>query len=75
MTLIELRDKINAILEKTPEWGNVERIGIVKECDRETGWKEMEWLKDFGSICCDGQGMVAFQLVMEDDDELDLNFT
>lgn len=64
MTLIELRDKINAILEKTPSWANVDRIGIVTNTD-ETGFKDMEWLEDFRTICCDGQGMVAFELVME----------
>ena len=67
MKLIELRDKINEILEKTPSWGNCERIGIVQGKD-ETGFCDMEWLEDFKPICCDGQGMVAFQLVMENDD-------
>ena len=75
MTLKELRDKIDAIIEKNPSWADVERIGIVTDCDRKTGEKEMEWLEDFGAICCDGQGMVAFQLVMENDDYLDLDFT
>ena len=28
--------------------------------------KNMEWLEDFRVICCDGQGMVAFELVMEE---------
>ena len=69
MTLLELRDKINAILEEVPEWGNIDRIGIVTNCDHETGYKDMEWLENFGSICCDGQGMVAFQLVMEGDSD------
>lgn len=65
MTLIELRDKINTILEETPSWANVDRIGIVTNTDDETGFKDMEWLEDFRTICCDGQGMVAFELVME----------
>lgn len=64
MTLIELRDKINIILEETPSWANVDRIGIVTNTD-ETGFKDMEWLEDFRAISCDGQGMVAFELVME----------
>lgn len=66
MTLIELRDKINAIIEQTPSWGNVDRIGIVTNTEEDTGWKDMEWLVDFRTICCDGQGMVAFELVMEE---------
>lgn len=65
MTLIELRDKINTILEETPSWADVDRIGIVTNTDDETGFKDMEWLEDFRTICCDGQGMVAFELVME----------
>ena len=65
MTLIELRDKINTILEETPSWANVDRIGIVTNTDDETGFKDMEWLEDFRTISCDGQGMVAFELVME----------
>ena len=64
ITLRELQDKINAILEETPEWGDVDRIGIV-DSTGEDGFKEMTWLKDFQEICCDGQGMVAFELVME----------
>lgn len=66
MKLIELRDKINSIIEETPSWANVERIGIVTNTDDETGFKDMEWLEDFRAICCDGQGMVAFELVMEE---------
>ena len=66
MKLIELRDKINDIIEETPSWANVERIGIVINTDDETGFKDMEWLEDFSTICCDGQGMVAFELVMEE---------
>jgi hypothetical protein len=65
MKLIELRDKINDIIEKTPSWANVERIGIV-DYTYDNGSKDMIWLKDFRSICCDGQGMVAFELVMEE---------
>lgn len=65
MKLIELRDKINAIIEETPSWANVERIGIVTET-YENGEKDMIWLEDFRKICCDGQGMVAFELVMEE---------
>lgn len=67
MTLIELRDKINAIMEKTPSWANVDRIGIVNSKDSD-GFCEMNWLIDFKPICCDGQGMVAFQMVMESDE-------
>ena len=65
MTLLELRDRINSILEETPSWGNVSRIGIVTD-SYENGEKDMLWLQDFRSICCDGQGMVAFELVMEE---------
>ena len=43
MRLIELRDKINNIIEKTPSWANVERIGIVTE-SYEDGSKDMLWL-------------------------------
>lgn len=68
MTLIELRDKCNQIIEENPTWANCERIGIVTNVEKDTGWKDMEWCVDIKSICCDGQGMVAFQLVMEDDD-------
>lgn len=64
MTLIELRNKINIILEETPSWADIERIGIVTNTD-ETGFKDMEWLEDFRVISCDGQGMVAFELVMK----------
>lgn len=39
MTLIELRDKINTILEETPSWANVDRIGIVTNTDDKTGLK------------------------------------
>lgn len=67
MTLIELRDKINAIIEKTPGWASCNRIGIVTGV-YEDGFKDMEWCVDIRPICCDGQGMVAFQMVMEDDD-------
>lgn len=65
MKLIELRDKINDIIEDNPSWANVERIGIVDSecCD---GFKEMTWLQDIRTISCDGQGMVAFELVMEE---------
>lgn len=66
MTLIQLRDKINDILEKTPSWADVERIGTVT-ATYDDGSKDMDWLVDFKDICCDGQGMVAFQLVMETD--------
>jgi hypothetical protein len=67
MKLIELRDKIDNIIKENPSWANCERIGRVTDCD-ETGFKDMELLKDFVSISCDGMGMVAFQLVMEDDE-------
>ena len=65
MKLIELRDKINDIIEETPSWADVERIGIVTE-SYEDGSKDMLWLEDFCPISCDGQGMVAFELVMEE---------
>ena len=65
MTLKELRDKIDSIIKEHPSWGDCERIGIVTESCSD-GWKEMLWLKDFRDICCDGQGMVAFELVMEE---------
>lgn len=65
MKLIELRDKINDIIEKTPSWADVERIGIVTE-SYEDGSKDMLWLEDLRTISCDGQGMVAFELVMEE---------
>lgn len=66
MKLIELKNKIDEILENVPEWADVERIGIVIDTEEETNFKEMIWLKDFQTICCDGQGMVAFELVMEE---------
>ena len=66
MTLIDLRDKINTIIQKNPSWANVERIGIVTDTEEDTGWKDMKWLVDFRTICCDGQGMIAFELVMEE---------
>ena len=65
MTLLELKNKIDKILEETPSWGEVSRIGIVTNTE-EDGWKEMTYLEDFRPICCDGQGMVAFELVMEE---------
>jgi hypothetical protein len=65
MTLKELRDKIDTIIEKTPSWANCERIGIVTDKD-EDGFCTMDWLIDIQTICCDGQGMVAFELVMEE---------
>lgn len=68
MTLKELRDKIDKIIEDHPTWANCDRIGVVTNVEKDTGWKDMEWCVDFRSICCDGQGMVAFQMVMEDDD-------
>lgn len=66
MTLIDLRDKINTVIQKNPSWANVERIGIVTDTEEDTGWKDMKWLVDFRTICCDSQGMVAFELVMEE---------
>jgi len=68
MTLKELRDKIDSIIEETPSWANCDRIGIVNYKD-EDGWCSMDWLQDIATICCDGQGMVAFQLVMEGDED------
>ena len=65
MTLLQLRDKIDAIIENHPSWQDCARIGIVTETF-EDGSKDIQWLEDFKSICCDGQGMVAFELVMED---------
>ena len=70
MTLKALRDKIDAIIEKTPSWANCERIGIAYSKD-EDGYVEMEWLNDIATICCDGQGMVAFQLVLDGDERFD----
>ncbi|MBP5723649.1 MAG: hypothetical protein J6X18_08780 [Bacteroidales bacterium] len=67
MTLQQFRDKIDKIIEETPSWANCERIGIVTNVEQDTGWKDMEYCVDIQPICCDGQGMVAFQLVMEDD--------
>lgn len=70
MTLKELRDKIDSIIEETPSWANVDRIGTAYSKD-EDGYVEMEWLEDITPICCDGQGMVAFQLVMQGDKRYD----
>lgn len=67
MTLIELRDKINEIIEKTPSWADVDRVGIVT-AKYDDGSVDMEMLVDLKDICCDGQGMVAFQMVLEDDE-------
>ena len=66
MTLKELRDKIDAIIEEHPSWADCNRIGIVTNTEEDTGWKDMLMLQDFRSICCDGQGMVAFELVIEE---------
>ena len=68
MNLIELRDKINKIIHDEPSWASCDRIGIVTYTEEETGWKDMEWCRDIRPICCDGMGMVAFQLVMEGDE-------
>lgn len=65
MTLLELRNKIDAIIEKSPSWADVSRIGIVTGED-EDGDKDMRWLEDFRPINCDGHGMVAFELVIEE---------
>ena len=65
ITLRELKEKVDKILEEHPSWGEVSRIGIVTNTE-EDGWKDMTYLEDFRSICCDGQGMVAFELVMEE---------
>lgn len=65
MKLIELRDKIDNIIKETPSWANCERIGIVTE-SYDDGSKDMLWLENFRTICCDGQGMVAFELVIEE---------
>lgn len=67
ITLVQLRDKINEILEKTPSWGDVARVGVVT-MKYDDGSVDMDWLVDLRDICCDGHGMVAFQLVLEDDD-------
>lgn len=66
MTLKELRDKIDSIIGESPSWADVDRIGIVTNTEEDTGWKDMEWLVDFRTISCDGQGMVAFELVMKE---------
>ncbi len=71
MKLIELRDIIDSIIKENPSWADCERIGTVISKD-EDGFCEMEWIKDFKPICCDGQGMVAFQIVLEDDYYYDL---
>ena len=65
MTLVELRDKIDKIIQEHPSWANVNRIGRVLS-EKEDGYREMEMLEDFRRICCDGQGMVAFELVMQE---------
>lgn len=72
MTLIELRDKINEMLDKNPSWGDVGRVGIVTAKYEDNGIEsvDMEMLVDLRDICCDGHGMVAFQLVLEDDDTI-----
>ena len=68
MKLIELRDKINDIIEKYPSWADCERIGVVTASYPDDNSVDMDWCVDLRDICCDGHGMVAFQLVMEDDD-------
>lgn len=65
MTLVELRDKIDKIIQEQPSQDNVNRIGRVLS-EEDDGYCEMEILEDFRPICCDGQGMVAFELVMEE---------
>lgn len=67
MTLRELRDKIDEIIEQTPSWADVNRVGIVT-ASYDDGSVDMEMLVDLKDICCDGHGMVAFQLVLEDDE-------
>lgn len=67
MTLKELRDKIDEIIKTKPRFADCERIGTIIDIDKETGFVEMEWLEDIREICCDGHGMAAFQLVMQDD--------
>ena len=67
LTLIELRDKIDKIIEKSPSYAELDRIGRVVNIDP-SGFREMEWLRDIRTICCDGHGLSAIQLVMEDDD-------
>lgn len=67
MTLKELRDKIDKIIEETPSLADCDRIGIVTASydDRSV---DMELLADIKPICCDGHDMVGFQLVLEDDE-------
>lgn len=67
MTLIELQDKINEMLDKTPQWGDIDRVGIVT-AKYDDNSVDMEMLVDLKDICCDGHGMVAFQLILEDDE-------
>lgn len=68
MTLLELRNKIDEIIKKCPSWADVERIGIVTVTYPDDHAVDMDWCVDLRPICCDGHGMVAFQMVMEDDD-------
>ena len=67
MNLLQLRDRIDQIITKNPGWAECDRIGVVQNVDKETGWVDMEWCVGIKPICCDGQGMVAFQLELEDD--------
>lgn len=67
MTLEQMYEKIGKIIKENPSWADCERIGVVTNDEKDTGWKDMEWCIDIKPICCDGQGMVAIQLELEDD--------
>ena len=67
MNLQEMYDKIGEIIKENPSWANCDRIGVVRDVEKDTGWKDMEWCVDVKTICCDGQGIAAIQLELEDD--------
>lgn len=67
ISLLQLRDKIDKMLADHPSWGDVARVGVVT-MKYDDSSVDMDWLVDLRDICCDGHGMVAFQLVLEDDD-------
>lgn len=56
---------IDKIIKEKPSQVNINRIGRVLSKE-EDGYCEMKMIENFRPICCDGQGMVAFELVMEE---------
>lgn len=66
ISLLQLRDKIDKILAEHPSWGDISRVGVVT-AKHDNGFVDMDWLVDLRDIHCNN-GLIAFQLVLEDDD-------